>query len=70
MIAVADTDIIKGFDYRKGKRNGGREAIKQVGRLMQKIEEEHDFQEYEDCWNELVEELSKAVEKRPDEMQD
>jgi len=55
-------DIINSFDYRKGKKNGGREALRQVGYLMQQIKQENDFENYEDSWNQLFEKICESLD--------
>lgn len=57
------TDIIKPFDYRKGKRNGGREALRQVGYLMREIEEENNYENYEKSWEELEQKIADSLSK-------
>jgi len=61
------SDIIKPFDYRKGKTNGGREALRQVGYLMRQIEEENDYETYEECWKELEQKIADSLSKQVSE---
>lgn len=56
------SDIIKPFDYRKGKRNGGREALRQVGYLMRELEKEND--DYEEAWIELEKKIADSLSKQ------
>lgn len=55
------TEFIKSFDYRKGKKNGGKEALRQVGYLMREIEDDNDYSDYEDSWEKLEEKIAEAL---------
>ena len=57
-------DIIKPYDYRKGKKNGGREALRQIGYLMREIEEKNDFEDYEESWKELEQKIVDSLFKQ------
>jgi len=64
------SNIIKPFDYKKGKRNGGREAIRQVGYLMRQIEEENNYENYEESWKELEKKIANSLSKQNRQTED